>query len=172
MTLQTILIENHDGDVESMEVAMIDAIHAIPNSPGAEVQKRALLVFAPPMIRWLADEVERNTPQVDLVVAISSVLPMLIQNVAGTIAREAEVIKSMALVANGFNCVVQTWISAIDDRRYARAVFQLNGRNMVSEVSLPGVKANPIDLAAALRDDMAEKIAMQILDGNLGEAFR
>lgn len=81
-----------------------------------------------------------------------------------------KVIKALTIQSNEWHCVVQAEVSHMDALRIMRAVFDINGKRMVAEVNQPEWKDDPQsrDLVTALRDEVARKIANEVLEG----AFR
>jgi hypothetical protein len=78
----------------------------------------------------------------------------------------AQVIRSIALTDNGFNCVVQFFEDALSDTVNTNVVFTLNGNRFVSRARVERHKRD--DLVTKMMSELSQKIAAEILN----EAFK
>lgn len=78
-------------------------------------------------------------------------------------AARDKVEQSIRLDGNGFACVVQVALDNMSDQRIAVAVFELNGKRMRAEARVSARGGGQETLAAALRDAVAQQLAVEIL---------
>lgn len=78
-------------------------------------------------------------------------------------ASKKEVIKSISVGGNGFDCVIHVFLDALSDTTKARAVFELNGVKQVATAELANWKYSEAELVNLLRDEVAKVIATEML---------
>lgn len=78
-------------------------------------------------------------------------------------AARAEVIKSVRVEGNGFNCVAQRMFEASSGDMMLRAIFELNGVSMTAAVR----SRDPSELVEALVAEIARVIAVEAVGRSL-----
>lgn len=86
MTIEYVAMDLNDLD--GTEIRMLDTINSLSSgTPEERAAQRAMRAFGPIMLRWLADEVDRESSKAEMLAGMGSVLPMLMHNSASAMAR-------------------------------------------------------------------------------------